>query len=283
MGNEGKITLEEAVKLLAVAKLQIAEQQQELKSKDAVISEKDLKINAQISLLNQKNKELEAEKKEKEDLRIENLRLQEELSSQLAHRFCSHSEKVDNQPSLFDFEDEGLIPSDSEIAETVAGEGPYKEEKVRAYIRRKCGRKAIDDSTPTKQIYHDIPEEEKICACGCRLKKVVENSTKHLRIIPAKMYAVEDIYPKYVCPACEGSGDEENPVFRQAPAVKYFITKSIATNELLAYVMTNKNSVSICRFTAGKKLLNAAALQFPELICQTGRNRFIRDLNLWIP
>ena len=240
MGNEGKITLEEAVKLLAVAKLQIAEQQQELKSKDAVISEKDLKINAQISLLNQKNKELEAEKKEKEDLRIENLRLQEELSSQLAHRFCSHSERVDNQPSLFDFEDEGLIPSESEIAETVAGEGPYKEEKVRAYIRRKCGRKAIDASTPTKQIYHDIPEKEKICACGCRLKKVGEKSTKHLRIIPAKMYAVEDIYPKYACPACEGSGDEENPVFRQAPAVKYFIPKSIATNELLAYVMTNK-------------------------------------------
>ena len=54
------------------------------------------------------------------------------------------------------------------------------------------------------------------------------------------MYAVEDIYPKYACPACEGSGDEENPVFRQAPAVKYFIPKSIATNELLAYVMTNK-------------------------------------------
>lgn len=221
MGNEGEITLEEALKMLAAAKLQIAEQQQELKSKDAVISEKDLKISTQISLLNQKNKELEAEKKEKEELRIENLRLQEELSSQLTHRFCSHSEKADNQPFLFDFEDEDLIPSDSEIAETVAGEGPYKEIKVREYIRRKCGRKAIDDSTPTKQIYHDIPEEEKVCACGCRLKKVGENSTKRLRIIPAKMYAIEDIYPKYACPNCEGSGDEDNPVFRQAPAVKY--------------------------------------------------------------
>ena len=240
MGNEGEITLEEALKMLAAAKLQIAEQQQELKSKDAVISEKDLKISTQISLLNQKNKELEAEKKEKEELRIENLRLQEELSSQLTHRFCSHSEKADNQPFLFDFEDEDLIPSDSEIAETVAGEGPYKEIKVREYIRRKCGRKAIDDSTPTKQIYHDIPEEEKVCACGCRLKKVGENSTKRLRIIPAKMYAIEDIYPKYACPNCEGSGDEDNPVFRQASAVKYFIPKSIATNELLAYVMTNK-------------------------------------------
>ena len=63
MGNEGEITLEEALKMLAAAKLQIAEQQQELKSKDAVISEKDLKISTQISLLNQKNKELEAEKK----------------------------------------------------------------------------------------------------------------------------------------------------------------------------------------------------------------------------
>lgn len=240
MGNEGKITLEEALRMLAAAKLHIAEQQQELKSKDAVISEKDLKIITQISLLNQKNKELEAEKKEKEDLRMEYLRLQEKLSSLLTHRFCSHSEKADKQPLLFDFEDEDLIPSDSETAETVAGEGPYREIKVREYIRRKCGRKAIDDSTPTKQIYHDIPEEEKVCACGCRLKKVGENSTKRLRIIPAKMYAVEDIYPKYACPNCEGSGDEDNPVFRQAPAAKYFIPKSIATNELLAYVMTNK-------------------------------------------
>ena len=226
--------------MLAAAKLHIAEQQQELKSKDAVISEKDLKISTQISLLNQKNKELEAEKKEKEELRMEYLRLQEELSSLLTHRFCSHSEKADKQPLLFDFEDEDLIPSDPETAETVAGEGPYREIKVREYIRRKCGRKAIDDSTPTKQIYHDIPEEEKVCACGCRLKKVGENSTKRLRIIPAKMYAVEDIYPKYACPNCEGSGDEDNPVFRQAPAARYFIPKSIATNELLAYVMTNK-------------------------------------------
>ena len=54
------------------------------------------------------------------------------------------------------------------------------------------------------------------------------------------MYAIEDIYPKYACPACEGSGDEDKPVFRQAPAVKYLIPKSIATSELLAYTMTNK-------------------------------------------
>lgn len=226
--------------MLAVAKLQIEEQQQSLQKKDDEIAERDLKINAQIAVIKQKDKQLEAEKSEKEQIKLELIKVQEELSSQLAHRFCAHSEKSDNQPSLFDFEDEEFTPSEEEIAETVTGEGPYKEVKVREYIRRKCGRKPIDDSTPTKQIYHDIPEEEKLCACGCKLKKVGENSTKRLRIIPAKMYAIEDIYPKYACPACEGSGDEDKPVFRQAPAVKYLIPKSIATSELLAYTMTNK-------------------------------------------
>ena len=240
MGVENKITLEEALRMLAAAKLQIEEQQQSLQQKDNEIAERDLKINAQIAVINQKDKQLEAEKSEKEQIKLELIKVQEELSSQLAHRFCAHSEKLDNQPSLFDFEDEEFTPSEEEIAETVAGEGPYKEVKVREYIRRKCGRKPIDDSTPTKQIYHDIPEEEKTCACGCKLKKVGENSTKRLRIIPAKMYAIEDIYPKYACPACEGSGDEDKPVFRQAPAVKYLIPKSIATSELLAYTMTNK-------------------------------------------
>lgn len=240
MGVENEITLEEALKMLAAAKLQIEEQQQSLQKKDDEIAERDLKINAQIAIINQKDKQLEAEKSEKEQIKLELIKVQEELSSQLAHRFCAHSEKSDNQPSLFDFEDEEFTPSEEEIAETVTGEGPYKEVKVREYIRRKCGRKPIDDSTPTKQIYHDIPEEEKLCACGCKLKKVGENSTKRLRIIPAKMYAIEDIYPKYACPACEGSGDEDKPVFRQAPAVKYLIPKSIATSELLAYTMTNK-------------------------------------------
>ena len=237
---ENEITLEEALKMLAAAKLQIEEQQQSLQKKDDEIAERDLKINAQIAVINQKDKQLESEKSEKEQIKLELIKVQEELSSQLAHRFCAHSEKSDNQPSLFDFEDEEFTPSEEEIAETVAGEGPYKEVKVREYIRRKCGCKPIDDSTPTKQIYHDIPEEEKTCACGCKLKKVGENSTKRLRIIPAKMYAIEDIYPKYACPACEGSGDEDKPVFRQVPAVKYLIPKSIATSELLAYTMTNK-------------------------------------------
>ncbi|MBQ5877992.1 MAG: hypothetical protein IIW71_09370, partial [Treponema sp.] len=61
MGNTSEITLEEALKMLAAAKLQIEEQQQQLKTKDDVILEKDLKIDSQIAIINQKNIELETE------------------------------------------------------------------------------------------------------------------------------------------------------------------------------------------------------------------------------
>ena len=149
---ENEITLEEALKMLAAAKLQIEEQQQSLQKKDDEITERDLKINAQIAVINQKDKQLEAEKSEKEQIKLELIKVQEELSSQLAHRFCAHSEKSDNQPSLFDFEDEEFTPSEEEIAETVAGEGPYKEVKVREYIRRKCGSRLMTQLRQNRSI-----------------------------------------------------------------------------------------------------------------------------------
>ena len=71
MGVENEITLEEALKMLAAAKLQIEEQQQSLQKKDDEIAERDLKINAQIAIINQKDKQLEAEKSEKEQIKLE--------------------------------------------------------------------------------------------------------------------------------------------------------------------------------------------------------------------
>ena len=37
-----------------------------------------------------------------------------------------------------------------------------------------------------REYINDIPGEEKVCACGCRLKRVGENSKKRLRIIISK-------------------------------------------------------------------------------------------------
>ncbi len=72
------------------------------------------------------------------------------------------------------------------------------------------------------------------------LVKVGEKVTERLNIIPEKIYVEQHIYPVYACRLCEGSGDEDHPVFRQAPAAKNIIPKSIATPGLLSYVFINK-------------------------------------------
>lgn len=203
--------------MLAAAQTKIAQQEKEL-------SEKDLKLQAQTLTIRETEKELEK-------VNLENDRLREQLSIHLRARFCARSEKYnEDQLNLFNYEDENLIPEESEIEESVKGEGPFKEVLVREYKRRKCGRKKLSDELPRKEIIIDIPEEEKICACGARLVKVGEDRSERLQVIPAQIYVDVTVRPKYACKNCEGSGDEDKPVFRQMPAPKNIIQKSIATS-----------------------------------------------------
>lgn len=247
MGNKTGITLEEALRMLAAAKLQIEEQQEQLSAKENEINSHKEKIDFQIQVINRQKQEIAAKDLEITEkmtklkaAELENTRLEEELASLLRYRFCAHSEKADNQPWLFDFEDEEFIPSDEEIEASVAGEGPFKETVVRAYKRRKCGKKPLADELPRKDIIHDIADEDKHCGCGKDLVKIGEDVSERLHIEPAKIYVERHIYPKYACRNCEGSGDEDKPVFRQSPAIKNIIQKSIASPSLLSFVFINK-------------------------------------------
>lgn len=240
MGNRKGITLEEALKMLKAANSIIQSQQKE-------ISDQKLKIDAQSCVIHSKDlqiKQQEVELKQSqieiERKNLEILQLQERLATQLRYRFCARSEKANDQPSLFDFEDESYIPSEEEIEATVAGEGPYKEQLVKAYKRRKCGRKKLSEDLPRREIYIDIPEEEKHCACGAELVKVGEDRSERLQVVPAQIYVEVTVRPKYACRNCEGSADEDKPVFRQMPAPKHIIPKSISTPNLLAFIFTQK-------------------------------------------
>ena len=55
-------------------------------------------------------------------------------------------------------------------------EGPKEPEtvSVSGHTRKKAGRKPLDEKLPREEIVHDIPEEEKVCACGCELTKIGE-------------------------------------------------------------------------------------------------------------
>lgn len=243
-----EVTRQEALTELAAAKVQIESMQQLLFLKERQLSSKDEQISFQIFTIQEKEKEISRKENEILQLKSENeskdlkiLGLEEQLRTQINYRFGAHSEKSFEQLSLFDDGEDDFFPEtemliDEELQEAI------KDNKVavKAYKRRKCGRKKLDDNLERVLIYHDIPEEEKTCGCGAELVKIGENYTERLGIIPQKIYVERHVYPVYACRVCEGSGDEDRPVFRQAPAEKNIIPKSIATPGLLSYIFINK-------------------------------------------
>ena len=102
--------------------------------------------------------------------------LKEEYRLLLYKRFGRSSEKEsgDEQPSLFE---EAEVTADPEVVET----GTVTVEK---HTRPKRGRKPIDESVPRVDIVHDIPEEEKKCACEHQRDKIGHADSERRQVIP---------------------------------------------------------------------------------------------------
>ena len=116
---------------------------------------------------------------------------------------------------------------------------PVEEVEVPAHKRKKRGRKPLPKDLPRETVIHDIPEEEKVCACGATLERIGEEVSEKLDIIPAKIRVIRHIRPKYACKECEGSKDER-PSVRIAPVEPELLPKSIATPGLIAHILTGK-------------------------------------------
>ncbi len=119
-----------------------------------------------------------------------------------------------------------------------AKEKPVETIEVSPHQRRKRGRRPLPESLRREEIVHDIPEEEKVCSCGAALVRIGEDTSERLGFVPAKVWAIRHIRPKYVCKACEGE-EGEKAVKIASPALQ-LIPKSIATPSLLAYILVSK-------------------------------------------
>jgi len=161
----------------------------------------------------------------------ENDLLREQIRLLYARIFGKKSEKGKADPEsaqlpLFDMPE----PEVEQEKETV---------EVPAHTREKAGRKKLPGNLPRVDVVHDIPEEEKTCACGGEMSRIGEDVSEKLDIIPAVIRVVRHIRPKYACKHCEGI-ETEGPVVKIAPAPKQIIDKGIATAGLLAHVLTAK-------------------------------------------
>jgi transposase len=110
---------------------------------------------------------------------------------------------------------------------------------VPAHKRKKRGRKPLPEALPRVEVIHDLPEDEKVCACGSQLSKIGEEVSEKLDYIPAKLQVIRHIRYKYACKSCEGVETEAGAV-KTAPPPAQIIPKGIATPGLLAHILVSK-------------------------------------------
>ena len=119
------------------------------------------------------------------------------------------------------------------------GTGAEEDIHVPAHNRKKRGRKPLPEDLPRVEEVHDIDDADKICGCGCDLKRIGEEVSEQLDIIPAKVQVIRHVRPKYACPNCEGVNDN-GPTVKIAPVHPQIIPKSIVSPGLLAHILTGK-------------------------------------------
>jgi len=179
---------------------------------------------------------VELAKERAERIEQQNLALKYFEQLQLLRRraFGRRSEKLGEeerrQLTLFN-EAEAVVLARSQEAPRV---------EVRAHTRAKRGRKPLPPDLPRVVTVHDIPEDQKHCACGNALVQIGEEICEKLEVIPARIRVRRHVRPKYACKKCEGSGDEERAAVRIAPRVQQLLPKSIASPALVAYVVVGK-------------------------------------------
>jgi transposase len=129
---------------------------------------------------------------------------------------------------LFDMpEPEGIEEENTEII------------RISGHSRKKPGRKPLPEDLPRVEVIHDLDEKDKVCACGCQLKRIGEETSEQLDIVPARIQVIRHVRPKYACPACEGVEDD-GPAVKVAPVPAQVIPKSIASPGLLAHILVAK-------------------------------------------
>lgn len=128
---------------------------------------------------------------------------------------------------------------EAELAAAESEEDSTEVTQVDAHVRKKRGRRCISPDYPRVEVVHDIPEEEKVCACGCALTRIGEDVSEKLDIVPQKIQVIRHVRPKYACRSCEGVEDD-GPTVKTAPMPPQIIPQGIVTPGLLAYVLVNK-------------------------------------------
>lgn len=203
---------------------------------------------------------------------IEIDRLQMEIRLLKQKLFAPKSERI----ALADPNVQARLFNEAEAASKE--EQPVEEIEIASHHRKKGGRRPLPENLPRIEQIHDIPEEQKVCGCGCRLTRIGQEVTEELDVIPRQMRVICHIRPKYACKHCEGT-ENGNGAIQIAPPPVQLLPKTIATAGLIASVVVEKfadglplyrqaarfarEGVEISRATLSNWVVHAGKLVYP--------------------
>jgi transposase len=105
--------------------------------------------------------------------------------------------------------------------------------------RHDHGRNKLPEHLPRIPIEHDLSDDEKKCpCCGEARRRIGEEVSEQLEIIPAKFQVLKHVRFKYACRACEANA--ENPQIVVAAKPPQPIERGLPGPGLLAYLVTSK-------------------------------------------
>ena len=178
---------------------------------------------------------------ERDDLHIENLRLQVELAR---YKKWYYGPRADRLQSAGELAQMLLSFAEAQEQKPVNPEDvpPHSEpqEQLRR-VRRRKGRRHLAnfENLPVTTHVYELSAEERACACcGIERKEIGQEESWQIEHIPGRFERIHHVRKKYACMGCEING--KNPRIETAAKPETAIDKGLAGPGLLAYIVTSK-------------------------------------------
>jgi len=232
------------IKSSVVELLKTQQQYNNLETEYAVLKTQHISLETQHAVLGTQHADLETQHA---DLEVQYEDLKNKYKSLQKYFFGKSSEKLtpadELQGFLFNEAESSGKTLDDDSNELKTEEEAIADDVtvIKQYTRRKAGRKPIPAHIPRKEIIHDLSDEEKACECCDKCRPLIgTKATEELEFKPAEIFVLKHIYPIYGPCDCEDCINEEKPEVISATAPKRIIPGSIASESLIAYIITSK-------------------------------------------
>jgi transposase len=160
----------------------------------------------------------------------ENATLRHQLDVLCQRLFGKKSERVSPDQLRLAFAQ--LANESGPVSEPVEMDSGERPGRPRRRVRP-SGRRPLPSHLPRQRVELDVPEAEKICACGQAKTRIGEAVSEKLEYVPSSLRVIETARLKYACPRCHDGGVA-------APVPPQAIEKSLAAEGLLAHVVVSK-------------------------------------------